>query len=379
MSTQALLRAEDARNSAFDKALHGTSGKGQSGVRAMMGKNKTANSAAVDEYFKHWDNKAAEDETSAVRQSRTDDYASITRQYYNLATDFYEYAWGESFHFCRFAYGEPFKHAMARHEHYLASQIGIKRDMKVLDMGCGVGGPAREISCFTGCHITGININQYQVDRATMYAKKHDMADNLEFVQGDFMNLPFPDNSFDAVYSIEATCHAPSLAKVYSEIFRVLKPGGVFGVYEWLMTEAYDNDNLEHRKLRLDIEQGDGIAQLFKISDGIKAMEMAGFELKINRDLSEDVNKASSPWYWPIGSDLRYAQTLYDAVTVMRMNRWGRVVAHSIFAMLETICIVPPGTKKTADSLGRAADALVKGGKEKLFTPMYLMVGRKPE
>lgn len=319
---------------------------------------------------------------------------NVESRYYNLATVFYEYAWGGSFHFCRFTYGEPFKQAIARHEHFIATQIGIKSHMKVLDMGCGVGGPARQISSFTGCHVTGININQYQVDRATMYAQKHEMADNLEFVQGDFMvsrtvgyctafadklaqSLPFPDNSFDAVYSIEATCHAPSLADVYTEIFRVLKPGGVFGVYEWLMTDVYDNDNMEHRKLRLDIEQGDGIAHLFKIADGKKAMETAGFELEISRDLAEDVNSASPPWYWPLGSDLRYASTIWDALTVMRMNRWGRVVAHNIFGLLETLRIAPPGTRKTADSLGQAADALVKGGKEKLFTPMYLMVGRK--
>jgi len=126
--------------------------------------------------------------------------------------------------------------------------------------------------------------------------------------------MPFPDNSFDAVYVIEATCHAPSLQGVYSEIFRVLKPGGVFGVYEWLMTDAYNNDDLAHRRIRLDIEQGDGIAQLFKISDGIAALKGAGFEMQVNQD----------------------------------------------------------------QSLGRAADALVEGGKRKLFTPMYLMVGRKP-
>ena len=45
-------------------------------------------------------------------------------------------------------------------------------------------------------------------------------------------HIPFPDNSFDAIYAIEATVYAPSLARVYAEIFRVLKPGGRFGVYE---------------------------------------------------------------------------------------------------------------------------------------------------
>ncbi|TQS34950.1 hypothetical protein Golomagni_04647 [Golovinomyces magnicellulatus] len=377
MSSQALLPADQATNAVFDKILHKGSSQSTGGVASMLGKNHKANDAASKAYFQHWDNKDAKDETDAVRQSRTDDYATLTRQYYTLATDFYEYAWGESFHFCRFAYGEAFNQAIARHEHFLASQIGIKKDMKVLDVGCGVGGPAREIVKFTGCHVTGINITEYQVQRATRYAQREGLSDKLEFVQGDFMNLPFPDYSFDAVYAIEATCHAPSLAAVYSEIRRVLKPGGTFGVYEWLMTEEFDNDDLHHRRIRLDIEQGDGIAQMFKISDGLAAMEEAGFELQYHEDLAA-TDDGPAPWYWRISSDLRYAQNLWELATVLRMNRWGRVVAHSIFGVLETARIVPSGTKKTAESLGRAADALVEGGKKKLFTPMYLMVGKNP-
>ena len=108
-------------------------------------------------------------------------------RYYNLATDFYEFGFGQSFHFYRPALGESFRQGIIRHEHYLASARGIKKDMKVLDVGCGVGGPAREIAKFTGCHVTGLNINEYQVQRAARYAKKVDMEDQLEYVQGDFM------------------------------------------------------------------------------------------------------------------------------------------------------------------------------------------------
>jgi sterol 24-C-methyltransferase len=123
--------------------------------------------------------------------------------YYNLATDLYEYGWGQSFHFSRFAYGEPFYQAIARHEHYLAAKIGIKDGDKVLDVGCGVGGPAREIAKFTGAHITGLNNNDYQIERATRYAQKEGLAHQLQFVKGDFMvclvaHTPEPRNCFFA-------------------------------------------------------------------------------------------------------------------------------------------------------------------------------------
>jgi sterol 24-C-methyltransferase len=297
--------------------------------------------------------------------------------YYNLATDLYEYGWGGSFHFCRFAANEPFRQAIARHEHYLAYQMGIKEGMTVLDVGCGVGGPAREISKFTGARIIGLNNNDYQIERATRYAQKEGLSDKLSFVKGDFMQMQFPDNSFDAVYAIEATVHAPSLEGIYKEINRVLKPGGIFGVYEWLMTDKYDNNNLHHREIRLGIEQGDGISNMDTIPVALKAMEDAGFELLHHEDLADRVDPA--PWYWPIAGELKYISTPFDLFTVGRMTHIGRFIVHKVLGFLEPTGIIPKGTQKTADSLAQAADALVAGGKEKLFTPMYLMVGRKPE
>ena len=96
--------------------------------------------------------------------------------YYNLATDIYEYGWGGCFHFCRFAYGEGFYQAIARHEHYLAHMMGLRNGMKVLDVGCGVGGPAREIVKFSDVNVVGFNNNDYQIDRATPYAAKEGLS-----------------------------------------------------------------------------------------------------------------------------------------------------------------------------------------------------------
>lgn len=129
----------------------------------------------------------------------------------------------------RYYKGESFYQAIARHEHYLSAQMGLKPGMRVLDVGCGVGGPAREIARFSGAHITGVNNNAFQVDRATKYTAKAGLSDLVDFVKGDFMHLAehFGENSFDAVYAIEATVHAPSFAGIYEQIRRVLKPGGI--------------------------------------------------------------------------------------------------------------------------------------------------------
>lgn len=77
-------------------------------------------------------------------------------------------------------------------------------------------------------------------------------------VQADFMKIPFEKETFDGVYAIEATCHAPRRENVYGEIFRVLKPGQIFACYEWCLTPKYDPSNEHHRLIKKKIEEGDG-------------------------------------------------------------------------------------------------------------------------
>lgn len=189
--------------------------------------------------------------------------------------------------------------------------------------------------------------------------------------------MDFPENSFDAVYAIEATVHAPSLQGVYEQIFRVLKPGGRFGVYEWVMTDAFDETNPEHRAIRLGIERGDGIPNMWTRADAIAAMKAAGFILEQHEDLAARPDRV--PWYYPIAGELGHSRTLWDMLTVLRMTWLGRTAMAQLLKVLETIRVAPSGTAETAHELSKASDNLVKGGKMGLFTPMYFMIGRKPE
>lgn len=80
MARTEMISYDEAKNHAFDTVLHRQSSKSTGGIKSMVGKNSAAYNAASKEYFHHWDEKKAEDETEADRKDRADDYASLTRQ-----------------------------------------------------------------------------------------------------------------------------------------------------------------------------------------------------------------------------------------------------------------------------------------------------------
>jgi sterol 24-C-methyltransferase len=100
--------------------------------------------------------------------------------------------------------------------------------------------------------------------------------------------LPFPNGFFDTVYVIEAIVHTPSLASVYTEIFRVLKPGGRFGVFEWVMlAEYFDASNPHHIYLR---HGGNGIACIRTSEEAQHAMRSVGFIVERSEDLGNNTD-----------------------------------------------------------------------------------------
>lgn len=222
--------------------------------------------------------------------------------YYDMVTDFYEYGWGQSFHFAPRFKGESFEASIARYEYYLALRAQLCPGMRVIDIGCGVGGPARNIARHSGARVTGLNNNEYQIERARIHTGRQGLSDLVDYVRGNFMDTGIPDNTFDAAYAIEATCHASDKRVAYSEIRRIIKPGAYFTAYEWCMTDKYDPSNPEHRAIKLTIEartgavgrapwpggcvahaapaqEGDGLPDIESIPAVLEALRASGFEI----------------------------------------------------------------------------------------------------
>jgi SAM-dependent methyltransferase len=114
----------------------------------------------------------------------------------------------------------------------LIGQMGLKPGARLLDIGSGVGGPARFAANEAGADVTGIDLTQSYVDIATSLSKRTGMADRTHFVQGSALDMPFQNASFDAAMILHVGMNLPDKKKLMGEAARVLKPGGVFAVYD---------------------------------------------------------------------------------------------------------------------------------------------------
>jgi sterol 24-C-methyltransferase len=296
--------------------------------------------------------------------ARTAHYAEVVNQYYDLVTDFYEYGWGQSFHFAPRLRGESLAASLARHQFHLALALALAPGMRVLDLGCGVGGPMRAIARFSGARIVGVNNNAYQVDRARAYNARAGLAAQCEVVHGDVMALPFPDASFDGVYGLQAMCHLPDWRALFTGVRRVMKPGARLAASDWVLTERYD-DGAEHRAIRKGIEVGGGLPDLHTASEALAAIEAAGLTILEHRDLAGE-SDPETPWYQPLAAGWSMSGLMHT-----RLGRW---LTNRMVRVLETARIAPRGATAVSTFLNAGADAMVAGGRTGIFTPLLYLV-----
>ncbi len=307
---------------------------------------------------------------NGASESAEGEYEKANNLYYDLVTDFYEYGWGRSFHFAPRVPGESFKASLVRHERYLSDALGLKPGMVVADLGCGVGGSLLEIARFSGAKIVGVNSNGYQLELARKFTEEAGLTHLAEYLHCDFLQVDAPDESFDAVYSIEATCCAPDKLSIYGEIFRLLKPGARFAAYEYCMTDPFDASNPHHLKIKADIKLGGGLLVIDDPQTVNDALRTVGFEVLETRDLSVQTGP-SIPWYQPlVGSGISFAS--------FRSSRVGRFVTHNTLRALETLRLAPKGTVRVSETLNLCASAMAEAGRLGIFTPMYFIHARKP-
>lgn len=116
----------------------------------------------------------------------------------------------------------------------LARTARVDSKKRVLDVGSGIGGTSRCLAREFGCRVTGIDLTEEYCSAAAMLSDRTGLAQLVEFRQGDATSLPFPDASFDIVWTEHAAMNIPDKPRLYEEMYRVLKPGGTLAIYDIL-------------------------------------------------------------------------------------------------------------------------------------------------
>lgn len=114
----------------------------------------------------------------------------------------------------------------------LADLAGLKKGMTVLDLGCGIGGPARTLAVEYGCIVTGIDLVEEYCRAAEMLTVQVGLSDRVSFRHGDMTALPFEPSSFDAVWTAHTIMNIEDKHKLFAGVGAVLKPGGLLALYE---------------------------------------------------------------------------------------------------------------------------------------------------
>jgi ubiquinone/menaquinone biosynthesis C-methylase UbiE len=168
----------------------------------------------------------------------------------------------------------------------LARAAGLEPSSRVLDLGCGIGGPARYLAATFGCMVTGVDLSPGFIDAATYLTARCALSDRVTFQTGDALHLPFEDGTFDAVFLQHVAMNIEDRPALYAEVRRVLAPAGRFVAYDVLLRDE---------EVAYPVPWARDASTSFLLSevDTRTLLENAGFQAQLWRDDSQKV----SDWF----------------------------------------------------------------------------------
>jgi ubiquinone/menaquinone biosynthesis C-methylase UbiE len=115
---------------------------------------------------------------------------------------------------------------------FFGEQLKLTPDSHLLDLGSGIGGPARFFARTYGCKVTGVDLSEFNHRTAQMRTREAGLDHLVSFLHGNALEVPFPEESFTHVFGCEAWCYFPDKVRLYKAAYRALKPGGVIAFLE---------------------------------------------------------------------------------------------------------------------------------------------------
>ncbi len=258
-------------------------------------------------------------------------YEHTVQQYYNDALLCYSQIMGDRWH-----HGDPDAVAAGLSrvraceilEEKIAALAELDSTKKVLDFGCGIGGPTLYMAKISGASFIGVTNNERVIQKASENAKQAGLADKVTFMTLEdtgYQNLPFPDNTFDAITFYECLCHLTDKARAFAEFARILKPNGRLVGDDWVQRPFGENQTeTQILKFMEPVNRFFFIPWHGTVEGYKKMMEDAGLEVFIARDLYPGVkcfgyqDEQTPQWLSYEGPDARTFQEGEKAIVDAR-------------------------------------------------------------
>ena len=218
--------------------------------------------------------------------SVADYYAALTTHMLNFGGDLL------ALHFGLYGPGTTTKReALLRANETLVQGCDLGPGQSVLDCGCGIGGTAITLAERYGVNTTGITNCVPHIAVAAEHAQQRGISHLVDFVAGDFMDLPFPDSYFDAVLNHESLCYVQNKNAYFRGIYRVLKPGGKYQCLDGFLANTPQISEAQKENL-VSMSRNWRMPPISSLRGVRGALDEAGFTQIIDRDLSSEVAPA---------------------------------------------------------------------------------------
>lgn len=234
-------------------------------------------------------------------------------------------------------------------ERIVAKDLRLLPGEKVLELGCGCGAIAEHIAELTGATPYGVNIDPSQIQKAW----RNPNLPSGNFAVGDFNKaLEFDDASFDAVYAIQPMTYLSDPAYTFAEVFRILKPGGMFVINDVAALDAYDRDNEHQRTLIQHTRELTVFGGFWYYRYWEDAYRDAGFDLlsSVGRPAVELIKKEVA---------------LFDRY-------------ETVFKILAKVHAIPKKTNALMQRMNFNSRSYIQAEEEELLTLNWHCVGQKP-
>jgi SAM-dependent methyltransferase len=169
--------------------------------------------------------------------------------------------------------------------------LELRSGSRLLDVGCGSGGPALHLAEATGASVVGVDVLEEGIAAATAQARARDLDGQATFVRADAgERLPFEEESFDAVLSVDAMCHLPDRRNVLEEWHRLTRPAGrILFTDPTVVTGLVTGTEIADRSAI-------GMYVFSVASMNEELLAEAGFDLLSREDLTESTATVARRW-----------------------------------------------------------------------------------